>query len=113
MDTKAGPDVERARALVALDWLIREYLPAWLDLVPALAGQAEALRSLPAVADMATAKAAGVTVRTIREEAERLARLANDGIDARICHSLADEAGGISRSSLINVWSYRRCADDL
>jgi hypothetical protein len=26
---------------------------------------------------------------------------------------LADEAGGISRSSLINVWSYRRCADDL
>jgi hypothetical protein len=32
-----------------------------------------------------------------------------DGVQIK----LADEAGGISRSSLINVWSYRRCADDL
>ena len=50
---------EERRAYLALDWLIRVYTPAWLDLVPSLAEHAAALRTLPEVVDLTTARVAG------------------------------------------------------
>ena len=38
---------EERRAYLALDWLVRVHTPVWLDLVPALASHAAALRALP------------------------------------------------------------------
>lgn len=35
------------RLVLILDWLVREYTPAWLDLVPSLHEHAAALRALP------------------------------------------------------------------
>lgn len=58
----AGDGQDEARSYLALDWLIRTYTPAWLD----LAGLTEAageLRSLRRIADLAAAQAAGPVVR--------------------------------------------------
>lgn len=54
--TRSTPDVERRRSLLALDWLVREHTPAWLDLTPALADHAAALRALPEIVDTDTAQ---------------------------------------------------------
>ena len=53
----AGDGLDGVRAWMALDWLIRVYAPAWLDLA-GLAGEASALRNLAPVTDSATAEAA-------------------------------------------------------
>ena len=63
IDTKSTPDVESKRGFLALDWLIRVHTPKWLDLVPALAEHAKALRDLEEIADIAGATAAGEKVR--------------------------------------------------
>jgi hypothetical protein len=57
----AGDGNDEARSYLALDWLIRTYLPAWLD----LAGLAEAgaVRGLASVTDLEAARAAGPVVR--------------------------------------------------
>jgi len=70
----AGDGLDEARSYLALDWLIRTYTPAWLD----LAGLDEAageLRALRRIADMAAAEAAGPVVRAaqIRAAAARAA----------------------------------------
>lgn len=39
----AGDGLDEARSYLALDWLIRTYLPTWLRLVPALTAQADLL----------------------------------------------------------------------
>ncbi|MBF6589524.1 MAG: hypothetical protein IVW57_03200, partial [Ktedonobacterales bacterium] len=45
--SRGTPEVERRRAWLALDWLIRVYTPTWLRLVPALVAHADALAALP------------------------------------------------------------------
>ena len=45
MDTKATKEVEFARAMLCVDWFIREFAPAWLDLVPSLKTHADFLRA--------------------------------------------------------------------
>jgi hypothetical protein len=55
--------VAERRAYLALDWLIRVYTPAWLDLVEATKPYASALRALGEIVDMASAKAAEPVVR--------------------------------------------------
>ena len=47
--TRSTRKVEVERSWMALDWLIREYTPAWLDLSPGLAEHAAALRELSSV----------------------------------------------------------------
>ena len=54
---------EERRAYLALDWLLRIYTPAWLDLVPWLAPHAAALRALPEIVGLTTAEAAGSILR--------------------------------------------------
>ena len=53
----ASDGLDGRRGWMALDWLIRVYAPAWLDLA-GLAGEASALRNLAPVTDSATAEAA-------------------------------------------------------
>ena len=43
--TRSTPEAESVRAFLAVDWLVREYTPAWLDLVPSLTAHAATLRA--------------------------------------------------------------------
>jgi hypothetical protein len=58
----ADDGLDETRSYMALDWLIRTYTPAFLDLA-GLSAEATALRDLRRVADMAAAEAAGPVVR--------------------------------------------------
>jgi hypothetical protein len=58
----AGDGLDEQRGYLALDWLIRTYTPAWLDLA-GLTAEATELRELRRIVDLATAQAAGPVVR--------------------------------------------------
>jgi len=62
----AGDGRDQARGYLALDWLIRVHLPAWLELADL---PATALRDLPPIADLAAAAATGPVVRQAAERA--------------------------------------------
>jgi hypothetical protein len=47
-----GDGLDSKRRWMCADWLIREYTPAFLSLVPALQADADALRSLPVILTM-------------------------------------------------------------
>ena len=64
----AGDGQDEARSYLALDWLIRTYTPAFLDLAN-LSAEAQALRDLRRIVDMASAEAAGPVVRAGRDKA--------------------------------------------
>ena len=64
----AGDGQDEARSYLALDWLIRTYTPAWLDLA-GLTAEATALRDLRRIVDTVTAQAAGLLVQDARSEA--------------------------------------------
>ena len=64
----AGDSHDEARSYLALDWLVRTYTPAWLDLA-GLSDEARALRNLPQIVDLAAAAAAGPVVREARAKA--------------------------------------------
>ena len=69
-DTLAGTasdGKDETRSCIALDWLIRTWTPAWLDLA-GLTAEATALRELRRVADSVAAQAAGPVVRQAREK---------------------------------------------
>ena len=59
---------DETRGYIALDWLIRTYTPAWLDLV-GLTAEAAALRDLRSIADLVTAQSAGPVVRDASSKA--------------------------------------------
>lgn len=79
----AGDGMDQARNYLALDWLVRTYTPAWLDLRPELAGAAAALRELPridgpetlatATPVISSAEAAAWDARTAAGDATRAA----------------------------------------
>jgi hypothetical protein len=52
---------DETRGYLALDWLIRTYTPAWLDLA-GLTGEAQALRDLRRIVDQAAVQSAGPAV---------------------------------------------------
>ena len=56
-------DVEKRRAFMMLDSLIRTCTPMWFELVPELRADAENLRSLPELTDSVTASNAGAIGR--------------------------------------------------
>jgi hypothetical protein len=64
----AGDGQDEARSYLALDWLIRTYTPAWLDLA-GLSEEARALRDLRRIVDLAAAQAAGPVVREAQTKA--------------------------------------------
>lgn len=65
-----GDGYAETRGYMALDWLIRTYLPAFLSLTERIdPARAAEIRALPPIVDMATARAAGELVRAARNEA--------------------------------------------
>ena len=68
LDTRSTRDVERRRSAMALDWLIRTFTPAWLDLAK-LASEAKALRGLPEIVDLSGLLAAQPLLDAAREKA--------------------------------------------
>jgi hypothetical protein len=59
---------DEARSYLALDWLVRTYTPAWLDLA-GLTAEARELRDLRRIVDLAAAQSAGPVVRAVRRQA--------------------------------------------
>ena len=59
---------DETRSLIALDWLIRTHLPAWLDLA-GLADSARDVGALPRIDDRAAAETAGPVVRAAGDAA--------------------------------------------
>jgi hypothetical protein len=62
----AGDGLDETRSYMALDWLIRTWTPAWLDLA-GLAAEATALRDLRRIVDLVAAQQAGPVVRNAQE----------------------------------------------
>ena len=80
----AGDGLDEARSYLALDWLIRTHMPAFLALNETTREHATAVRALAPIVDMPTAERAGVVVRAARDAAEagsaaRAARAAEAG----------------------------------
>ena len=63
-----GDGKDEIRGYIALDWLIRTYTVAWLDLA-GLADEAAALQELEPIRHMEAAQAAGPAVRRARDKA--------------------------------------------
>ena len=99
---------EERRAYLALDWLIRVHTPAWLDLVPALAPYAAALRALPEIVDMTAAGRAGDTVRAAWDVARAVAWAAA-GTAAR---DVAWDAAGTAAGAAAGAAAARAVAGD-
>ncbi|HXI18757.1 MAG TPA: hypothetical protein VNM48_20520 [Chloroflexota bacterium] len=67
--TAGSRQLEERRGWRALDWLVRENLPAWCDLVPALSEAGQALRALGPVTDRTSLTEALKQTRVAREAA--------------------------------------------
>ena len=65
----AQDGMDEARSCMALDWLIRTWLPTWLDLSPACREGAARVRDLGRVVDLVSAQRAGIVVREAADAA--------------------------------------------
>jgi hypothetical protein len=72
----AGDGKDETRGYIALDWIVRTYLPAWLDLMPELATHARLLRAGAPVTCMDAARETGPVVDAARAAAGDAARAA-------------------------------------
>ena len=68
----AGDGKDETRGHIALDWLIRTWIPAWLDLA-GLGEEASSLRDFRRIADLAAAQAVRPHVLAGRDNAARAA----------------------------------------
>ena len=73
----AGDGLDGARSYMALDWLVRVYTPAWLGLA-GLSAEADGLRSLRRIVDLASADAAVPAVRAAAKKAAAARDAAGD-----------------------------------
>jgi hypothetical protein len=64
----ADDGLDETRSYIALDWLIRTYTPAWLDLA-GLSDEARSLRELRRIVDLVAAQQAGPVVRAAQTKA--------------------------------------------
>src|SRR5258707_9999258 len=65
----AGDGKDETRGYIALDWLIRTWTPAWLDLA-GLTAEAASLRDFRRIADLAAARAVRPHVLARRDKAD-------------------------------------------
>ena len=101
----AGDGKDEARSYMALDWLIRTFTPAWLD----LAGHGESaaeLRELRPITDLAAAQAAGPVVRDIKHTAAAAAWAAAPpgGAWTAAAHATWDAAGDAAGDAAAVAW---------
>jgi hypothetical protein len=64
--TRASPEIEDRRAWLAADWLVRIYLPTWLDLI-GLTQDADQIRALPEITS-ATVATSLPTLQAVQEK---------------------------------------------
>jgi hypothetical protein len=106
----AGDGQDVARFYLALDWLIRTYTPAWLDLA-GLGEVAAELRGLRRIADMAAAEAAGPVVRDGKRQADAAWDAASDAAQAAAREAASDAAWAAARTAAWNAaWDAARDA---
>jgi hypothetical protein len=91
----AGDGMDERRGYMALDWLIRTWLPAWLDLVPATREDARQLRDLGRIVDLVAAERAGPVVR----QSQKNAAAARDAAWAAAWAAAGDAAGAAARAA--------------
>jgi len=87
---------DEQRSYIALDWLIRTFTPAWLDLA-GLTEEAQELRDLRRIVDMVAAEAAGPVVRKAEQKASAAwsaARSAAWSAAGSAAESAAESAAG-------------------
>jgi len=84
--------LDEARSFIALDWLIRTYTPAWLDLA-GLTAEATALRDLRRIVDLVAAESAGPVVRDARTKAAAARAAAGAAAGAAARAAAWDAAG--------------------
>ena len=72
--SRSTPEVERQRGYLALDWMIREFLPTWLECVDLLRAHASEVRVLATIRDLEAAELAGRDVRAAGAAARATAR---------------------------------------
>ena len=97
--SRSSAAVAERRSYLALDWLIRVHAPKFLDLVPALAEHATALRGLEQIADLAGAVAAGKLTNAARDAARAAAARAAAARDAAAIAAWAAAAGAAVRDA--------------
>jgi hypothetical protein len=97
--------VEKRRAYLALDWLVRVHTPAWFDLTPSLAPHAAALRALPEVVDPHTVQEANAVLRAARAAAWTAARAAawDAAAGAAARAAALDAAGAAARAAALDA----------
>lgn len=78
-----GDGQDETRSYLALDWLIRTYTPAWLDLA-GLTAEAQELRDLRRIVDLVAAQQAGPVVRAAQEKAAAAWDAAGDAARAAL-----------------------------
>ena len=94
----AGDGLDEARGYLALDWLVRTYTPAWLDLA-GLTVEAAELRTLRRIVDLAAAQAAGSVVRASAVKASAAAAAAWDAAGAAAAAAAWDAAGAAAAAA--------------
>jgi hypothetical protein len=77
--SKSTKAVHSHRGMLAADWLVRVWTPQWLDLVPALAPHAEALRELEEIADTAGLVGVGEKLSAARDASAAASAAASAG----------------------------------
>jgi len=106
----AGDDLDQVRGYLALDWLIRIWTPAWLDLA-GLSEEARALRDLRQIADRAAARSARPAVLAARDKAAAAGDDAGDAAGAAAWAAAGAAAGAAARDDAWDdAWDAARAA---
>lgn len=69
--TRAGAEIECARAMLCADWLVREALPAWLEHVPVLAEHLAVFKNAKPIQSWDDWRAMLAPMRSARDEIGR------------------------------------------
>lgn len=108
----AGDGHDEARSYMALDWLIRTWLPAWLDLVPSCRDEAARIRAVGQIVDRASAERAAPAVRQGRSSAAAAWAAARDAArDTAGAAAAGAAAGAAARDTAVAAaWAAARVA---
>ncbi len=91
INTRSTQAVEEQRSYLALDWMIRTFLPAWLRLAK-INDHADKIEALAPIVDTATATAAAPVVRAANEAASKAGAAARDAARAAAWDAARDAA---------------------
>lgn len=100
--TRRDAEVERRRALMAADWLVRVHTPAWLRLAR-LDKQADTLASLPEITDMAQCPSLRPALAAARDAAHAARAAARDAAGDAAAAVAWDAAGAALKVTRLDL----------